>query len=109
MLDGKASRGGPASKGSTVRIAEVNAGFPFALGSFGCFLALVLGDFFLGVRKGVARREHSVPANLLLLLANGAKLAANKPDGCVNHLDLDQKIADLLQKVVKVVGANHVR
>src|SRR5215467_153297 len=96
------------SRGSAVRIAEVNARLSLALGSFS-FLALVLSDFFLGVREGIAGREHRVTARLLLFLPDSAKFAANQPDRGIDHLNFDQEIANFLQEVVEVVWANHVR
>src|SRR2546430_6182251 len=45
----------------------------------------------------------------LLLLAKGAKFAAHQADGRLNDLDFDQQIADFLEEVMKVVGANYIR
>src|SRR2546429_8627262 len=43
------------------------------------------------------------------LLAKGAKFAAHQADGRLNDLDFDQQIADFLEEVMKVVGANYIR
>src|SRR2546429_6506579 len=85
-------------------MAEIAARLPLVLEGLR-FLPLVFGNFLLGVRKRVARSEHGIQG--LLLLAKGAKFAAHQADGRLNDLDFDQQIADFLEEVMKVVGANY--
>src|SRR2546429_7236402 len=87
-------------------MAEIAARLPLVLEGLR-FLPLVFGNFLLGVRKRVARSEHGIQG--LLLLAKGAKFAAHQADGRLNDLDFDQQIADFLEEVMKVVGANYIR
>src|SRR6266699_1805405 len=92
-----------------VGVAEVDAG-PIALG-FGqfAFLFLVFGKFLVSVGERVARSEHGVGVGgLFLLLTQGAEfvadMASRRFDGFLFH----EKVADLFEKVVKMVRAKHI-
>jgi len=92
-----------------VRVAEVAEGLPpFVAAKLG-LLALVFGEFFFGVRVGIAGGEHRVGlGRLALLLAQAAKFVADLAQRRVYGLDLDEQVADFFQKVVEVIGTNDI-
>src|SRR6266567_7744627 len=92
-----------------VGVAEVDTR-PIALG-FGqfAFLFLVFGKFLVSVGERVARSEHGVGlGGLFFLLAKGAEFVANLAERRFDGFHFHEKVADLFEKVVKMVGAKHV-
>ena len=99
----------PARHRLPVGVAEVDARFPLVLIFFG-FLALVLGELFVGVGEGVAGGEHGGQAvGLLLLFSHFTKFAAHLAQGRLDGFYFHKQIADLLEEVMQMERPDDIR
>src|SRR5258708_19235763 len=97
-----------ASASLAVGVAEVDAGLiALVFGQF-AFLFLVFGKFLVSVGERVARSEHGVGlGSLFFLLTQGAEFVADLAERRFDGFHFHEKVADLFEKVVKLVRAKH--